>query len=194
MVSAHLPVKALGEFDPVQPYTPFVAAEHEGTLPVDKEPVPVEQLARPFETPPGVLIRNGYVPNHEGKGVVDLGNGHFGAFDHVAIRFDGNRLIVMPSSKAQVRPDGKILGEGAVVFESARADAWLGMAALVLDVAQHPWLAGRMHGPADLGGLAIIPGNALDMPRLQLVDDTNPDELLYEFPNRIFGFLARDPE
>ena len=157
-------LSTLAAGEPPDPYAQFPVkiADHRIEDPM--------QLARPLTDPAGVLLANGYLPNALSSGLVRIGN-EYVAFDHVGLDGDRKKLLLRPTSKSSVGPDGRLLGEGVEVIH--QPGGIFTIASVAIDASRHPWMAeslrnSRPHYSDE--GIRVFSARTLMLPPYEIVD------------------------
>jgi hypothetical protein len=132
-----------------------------------------------LQDPISIGLGNGIIPNHLGKGIVELNDGRLVACKHVSFTTNGMELAIMPTSKQAVdNRTGHIRNEGAVFLyaadEKELGRSW--MANMAIDVTRHPWHAERLrrgHAVWDLGEIVmrdLCDPTSFVLPEFQAID------------------------
>ncbi len=150
--------------EPERPYLTYPVAVEMGVL------TDTAEKAKTLDTPPGVMLANGYIPNSKGAGLIDVGSSIV-AFDHSAIDIESDNIRISPTSKSEIANDGEIMEEGAIVVQ--HQNGLLRFAAFAIDVNKRPWLADRLSRNNSnrrrlAGRIAVFNAAALEMPDYEI--------------------------
>lgn len=145
-----------------RPYLPFPLAVESGVL------IDPEDMAKPLDSPAGVTLANGYIPNVREAGLVPDGD-DIVAFDLVALDIEGaDQVRISPVSKSHVASDGEIVEKGAVVMQNE--SGLLRFAGFAIKARERPWLADRLRQLSDrrhwqsVGGITVFSAYGLGIP------------------------------
>lgn len=147
------------------PYLPYPVALESGLL------TNPEKIAKPLDTPPGVTLASGYLPNADVAGLVDTGRDVI-AFDLAALEVEGDKVRISSASKSRVSDDGYINQEGVIVI--LNSNGLLRFAAFAVDSIKRPWLADALQRQENClltaGRMSVFSAFTLQIPDHEVIE------------------------